>query len=228
MASRPKRRTPSNGHGNGNATRRTDPRIQRAIESAISGGEIVAVGVLHLVRDTIVTALAGVGDVGAEIGNAAVAVVRRSIKVAHSIGGDLGTAARESIRGTVTAAESIGGELAGVARSASRGAVKATGDLGGDVAIAARRAVEGTVLAARDLGADVRTLAQSAAEGAMEAADRLGEAASRGVRTTLSGTVAGMRSLVAEGAPAARHRRPPRASAKRGRSVTKQRALQQH
>ena len=173
---------------------------------------------LHLVRTTIVTALAGVQDVGAEIGTAAVAAVRGSIKAAHSIGGDLGAVARESIRGTVVAAASIGGELGGVARSASRGAVKATGDVGGDVATAARRAVEGTALAAKELGVDVRTLAQSAAEGAMEAADRIGGAGSRAVRATLSGTVAGMRSLVATVAPSAHPRRPPRASGKRSRA----------
>jgi hypothetical protein len=215
MASRSARRTPANGRAGG--ARRTDPRVERAIQSAINGGEIVAVGVLHLVRDTVVTVLTGAQNVGAEIGTAAVAAVRGSIKAAHSMGADLGEVARESIRGTVTAAESIGGELAGVARSAARGAVKTTGDVGGDVATAARRAVEGSVLAAKELGVDVRTLAQSAAEGAMEAADRLGGAASRGVRATLSGTVAGMRSLVAEVAPSSRQGGPQPSARKRGR-----------
>jgi hypothetical protein len=215
MASRPARPTPTKGRVS--PARRTDTRVERAIQSAINSGEIVAVGVLHLVRDTVVTVLAGAQNVGAEIGTAAVAAVRGSIKAAHSMGADLGEVVRESIRGTVTAAESIGGELAGVARSAARGAVKTTGDVGGDVATAARRAVEGSVLAAKELGVDVRTLAQSAAEGAMEAADRLGGAASRGVRATLSGTVAGMRSLVAEAAPSARQAGPQPAARKRGR-----------
>ena len=217
MASRRKQPTPINGQPPA-AGGRDQQQVQRAIQSAINSGEIIAVGVLHLVRTTIVTALAGVQDVGAEIGTAAVAAVRGSIKAAHSIGGDLGAVARESIRGTVVAAASIGGELGGVARSASRGAVKATGDVGGDVAAAARRAVEGTALAAKELGVDGRTLAQSAAEGAREAADRSGGAGSRAVRATLSGTVAGMRSLVATVAPSAHPRRPPRASAKRSRA----------
>src|SRR5258705_2797588 len=163
MASRAKRRPPRNGNRGATARGRDPQGIQRGIRNAINGGEIVAVGVLHLVRDTIVTVLAGVQNVGAEVGTAAVTAVRGSIKAAHGMGGDLGAVARESIRSTVTAAESIGGELAGVARAAARGAVKATGDVGGDVATVARRAVEGTVLAAKDLGVDVRTLAQSAA-----------------------------------------------------------------
>jgi hypothetical protein len=224
MASRRKPPAPLDGHPR--AARGTDQQqVQRAIQSAINSGEIIAVGVLHLVRTTIVTALAGVQDVGAEIGTAAVAAVRGAIRAAHSIGGDLGAVVRESIRGTIIAAESIGGELSGVARSAAGGAVKATGDAGGDVATAARRAVEGAVLAAKELGVDVRTLAQSAAEGAMEAADRIGGAASRGARTTLSGTVAGLRSLVAGVVPSTRPRGSRPASPKRSRRVATKRSV---
>jgi Ca2+-transporting ATPase len=212
---------------NGHRVRRAGPISNRS--SARSRARSTAArssrSAAHLVRTTIVTALAGVQDVGAEVGTAAVAAVRGAIRAAHSIGGDLGAVVRESIRGTIIAAESIGGELVGVARSAAGGAVKATGDAGGDVATAARRAVEGTVLAAKELGVDVRTLAQSAAEGAMEAADRIGGAASRAVRATLSGTVAGMRSLVASVAPSAQPRRSPRASPKRSRRVATKRAV---
>jgi hypothetical protein len=91
--------------------------VNRAIAEAINAGEIVAVGVLHLVRNTLVTALAGVQDVGAELGTAGVAAVRGSIKAAYGIGADVGTVAREAIRGTVTAAEAIGGDVGGAARS---------------------------------------------------------------------------------------------------------------
>ena len=182
-------------------------RTQRAIQGAINSGEIVAVGVLHLVRQTIVSVLTGVQEVGAELGAAAVAAVRGSIKAAYSIGADLGIVAREAIRGTVTAAEQIGGDLGGVARSAAGGAVRATGDVGGDVATGARRGVGGSVAA-------VLT------DGAMEAADRIGGAASRAVRATLSGTVAGVRSLVREAGSA-----KPRRAARRGtRSRTARRA----
>src|SRR4029453_17039953 len=118
MASRSARRTPTRGRVS--AARPTDTRVERAIQGAINSGEIVAVGVLHLVRDTVVTVLAGAQNVGAEIGNAAVAAVRGSIKAAHSMGADLGEVAREAIRGTVTAAESIGGEVGSVARPAAR------------------------------------------------------------------------------------------------------------
>jgi hypothetical protein len=194
--------------------------VQRAIYSAISSGEVLSVGVLNLVRSTLVTALAGARDVGAEAGTTAVSAVRGSIRAAEVIGADLGLVAKHAIRGTIEAAEQIGGELGGVARSATRGAVKATGDVGGDVALVARRAVEGTAEAARMLGADVVAIARSAAQGAVEAADRIGGTASRSVRATLGGTVAGMRALIrpngaAGRRPLARARRPRQAPARR-------------
>jgi len=218
----PKRRQPK-----ASAARRAQDaqRVQRTIEDAINSGEIIAVGVLNLVKNTILTALVGVQDVGAALGVAGVTAVRGSIKAAAAIGGDLGAVAREAIRGTVTAAEQIGGELGGVARSAARGAVNATGEVGGDVGTAARRAVEGTVAAARELGADVVGLARSAAEGAVEAADHIGDTAGRAVRATLSGTVAGVRTLVRDVSapgPRTRPRRAPALARPRGtRSTTR-------
>src|SRR5882672_7137156 len=191
-------------------------RVQRTIEDAINSGEIIAVGVLNLVKNTILTALVGVQDVGAALGVAGVAAVRGSIKAAAAIGGDLGAVAREAIRGTVTAAEQIGG---------ARGAVNATGEVGGDVGTTARRAVEGTVAAAREVGADVVELARSAAEGAVEAADRIGDTAGRAVRATLSGTVAGVRTLVRDvSAPGPRTRpehTPAQARPRATRSTTR-------
>ncbi|PYO17256.1 MAG: hypothetical protein DMD85_24075, partial [Candidatus Rokuibacteriota bacterium] len=60
--------------------------VQRAIYSAISGGEVLSVGVLNLVRTTLVTALAGARDVGAEAATTAVSAVRGSIRAAEVIG----------------------------------------------------------------------------------------------------------------------------------------------
>src|SRR3989442_7388166 len=100
--------------------------VQRTIEDAINSGEIIAVGVLNLVKNTLLTALVGVQDVGAALGVAGVTAVRGSIKAAAAIGGDLGAVAREAIRGTVTAAEQIGGGAARVARSRRRRRAHAT------------------------------------------------------------------------------------------------------
>jgi hypothetical protein len=55
-------------------------QIHRGIQSAINSGQIIAVGLPNLVRNTIVTALAGAKDIGAEIGTGAVTAVRGSIR----------------------------------------------------------------------------------------------------------------------------------------------------
>jgi len=181
---------------------RSDARgVQRAIQGTFNRSDLVAVGVLNLVRDTIVTAFAGAKDVGVELRGAAVAAAHGAIRAAYRISGDLGAVAREAVRGTITAANQIGGDVKGAANSAAQGAVGAAGEVRGDVATVARRAVEGSVAAAREIGDDVGTLAKNTAAGAIEAADRIGSAAGRAVRTTLSQTVAGVRALVSEARP---------------------------
>ena len=57
-------------------------RVARTVQNAMSVGEIVSVGVVNLVRSTLVTALAGARDVGAELGTAATSAVRGSIRAA--------------------------------------------------------------------------------------------------------------------------------------------------
>jgi len=116
--------------------------VQRAIAGAFSSGEIISVGVLNLVTSTLITALQGVKDVGAEVGSVGVAAVRGSIRAASDIGADLGMVTKGAIKGTLRATQEIGGDVAVMARSATQGAVKTTADLGGDVAKTARRAVE--------------------------------------------------------------------------------------
>jgi hypothetical protein len=194
--------------------------VQRFVETAISSGQVLSVGVLDLVRTTLVTALAGARDVGAELGTVAVSAVRGSIRAAHEIGSDVGAVVRSAIRGTIEAAEEIGGDLGGVAKSATRGAVRATGDIGGDVGMVARRAVEGTVDAARALGVDVNKLARSAGEGAVEAADRISSVAGRSVRRTLSETIAGVKGLVGVDSPTASRRGGARAPSRRRAAAT--------
>jgi hypothetical protein len=185
-------------------------RVPRAVRSAINSGEIISVGVLNLVKNTLVAALGGARDVGEELGSTALTVVRGSIKAAHAIGGDLGAVVKHAIKGTIEAAEEIGGELGGAARSAARGAVRATGEVGGDVSTAARKAMEGSAEAARDLGADANMLVRNAAQGALEAAERIGAAASRAVRSTVSEAVAGFKSLGGTSAVSSRTSAPRR------------------
>ena len=105
-------------------------QINGAIDRAIGSAEIIATGVVNLVKNTLVTTLSGVRDVGGEVSDAAMAAVRGSIRAVEAIGGDLGNVAKQAIKGTIHAVEEIGGDLGSVVRSASKGAVKAANDVG--------------------------------------------------------------------------------------------------
>lgn len=67
----------------------------------------VASGVVHLVTSTVVTALVGARDVGAEVGSVAVTAVRGSIRAAGEIGADVGRLARSAATGAIDAADRI-------------------------------------------------------------------------------------------------------------------------
>jgi phage-related protein len=215
---RPRRTTPAPSAGDGarpaldqtGDSHADSSSVTRAIQIAISSGEIVSVGVLNLVRSTLVAVLGGVREIGAEVATAAVAAVRGAIRAAAEIGGDLGLVAKQAVRGAIQAADEIGGDLGSVARSTARGAVRAAADVGGDVATVARRAVEGAADAAREIGADVTKLARSAADGAIEAADGIGGATRRAVRNGVGRVAGSVRDLVDRRASTSGQRRPGR------------------
>jgi hypothetical protein len=173
-------------------------RMERGVRTTITAGEIITTGVVNLVRTTLVSSVAGVRDVGGEIGVTAISAVRSAIRAGTEIGGDLDAVVKQALKGTVQATTQIGGDVGSVVHAAARGAVRTAEQLGGNVGTVARRAVEGTVEAAREIGGDVMSLAQNAAEGAVEAADRISTAAGRTVRDTLSGSIAGIRGPARE------------------------------
>src|SRR2546430_12142358 len=59
--------------------------FEQAIQKAVSGGGTVSVGLVNLVKNTLVSAISGARDVGGEMGTAAVAAVRRPNPAASEI-----------------------------------------------------------------------------------------------------------------------------------------------
>ncbi|MGH7324928.1 MAG: hypothetical protein ACREJ9_09800 [Candidatus Rokuibacteriota bacterium] len=96
----------------GRTPRSTDAgSVQRAIQTTMSSGEAISVGVVNLVRSTLVAAVSGVQDVGKEVGATAVAAVRGSIRAMNEIGGDLVTVAEHAVKATMGAAGEIAHEV---------------------------------------------------------------------------------------------------------------------
>jgi hypothetical protein len=81
--------------------------VQRAIQTTVSSGEALSVGVVNLVKNTLIAAVSGVQDVGKEVGATAVAAVRGSIRAMNEIGGDLVLVAEHAVKGTIGAAGEI-------------------------------------------------------------------------------------------------------------------------
>jgi len=77
----------------------SDGRMPAAIRTTLQGAEALSVGLVHAVTETVVTAVRGVQEVGAEIGTTALSAVRGSIRAAEEIGGDLGRLAISATSG---------------------------------------------------------------------------------------------------------------------------------
>jgi hypothetical protein len=76
----------------------------------------VSSGVVRLVQNSILTALAGMRDVGSEVGHVAVSAVRGSIRAAGEIGADVGRLALDVAEGAIDAADRL---TAAVGRAAN-------------------------------------------------------------------------------------------------------------
>jgi hypothetical protein len=81
-------------------------RIRRAQPASERAGQVAA-GMMHLFTGTVMSALAGVRDVGAEMGSVAVTAVKGSIRAAGTIGADVGRLAIDAAEGAIHAADRI-------------------------------------------------------------------------------------------------------------------------
>jgi hypothetical protein len=89
--------------------------VTRAVEDVTGAAEALAVGAVHLTRNTLAAGLEAVEDVGGRIGSLAVATVRGATKAASEIGGDLGDLAKDSAEAAGrTLRDAVTGTVAGV------------------------------------------------------------------------------------------------------------------
>jgi hypothetical protein len=95
------------------------PAIVRSTES-------ISVGLVNTLTATVVTAIRGLQEVGAEVGTTAVSAVRGTIHAAEEIGGDLGRLARNATVGAVAAGREVGGGVGRVATGATDAVRRAT------------------------------------------------------------------------------------------------------
>jgi hypothetical protein len=121
--------------------------------------EALSVGAVNVLTGTVVSALRGMQEIGAEVGSTAVSAVRGSIRAAEVIGTDLGRVARNVVGGAVSAGRDVGGDVARLAREAADGAIDAADRIGSATARMVRGVVDEAVSRA---GSDVRKPPQAA------------------------------------------------------------------
>jgi hypothetical protein len=92
--------------------------------------EALSVGAVNVLTVTVVSALRGMQEIGAEVGATAVSAVRGSIRAAEVIGTDLGRVARNVVGGTVSAGRDVGGDVVRLAKEAADGAIDAADRIG--------------------------------------------------------------------------------------------------
>src|SRR5262245_35333771 len=82
-------------------------RMRRAAQPTSGRTERVATGVVNLVTGTVISALVGVRDIGAEVGSVAVTAAKGSLRAAGTIGADVGRLAVDVAEGAIHAADRI-------------------------------------------------------------------------------------------------------------------------
>jgi hypothetical protein len=89
--------------------------VTRAVQDVTGAAEALAVGAVHLTRNTLAAGLEAVEDVGGRIGSLAVATARGATKAASEIGGDLGDLAKDTVAAAGrTLRDAAAGTIAGV------------------------------------------------------------------------------------------------------------------
>ena len=96
--------------------------VPRVLLGAVNGVEVVAVGVLQLARDVLVSAVSGAANVGTEAVTATVAGARGVVSAASQMVGDVAGTARDTLLATIETARR---SRRGLARAASRRAAAA-------------------------------------------------------------------------------------------------------
>src|SRR5437870_94374 len=86
----------------------SDGRMPAAIRTTLQGAEALSVGLVHAVTETVVTAVRGVQEVGAEIGTTALSAVRGSIRAGREVGGEVGRVAVGAAQGAAHAVQRAG------------------------------------------------------------------------------------------------------------------------
>jgi hypothetical protein len=200
-------------------SRRTDSK-QRNIKTKGPNVNTKHSGMIETVRDGIIAAIKGTGDivhatvdtitkmlattikdtgkVGTSVTDAIADVASGAIRGAAQIGADLTQAAKGIMVGVLRGTRVAGTEVMDTISHTAHVAIRDTAEVGGDLEAAATGLVQGAIEGAKEMGVSAEDAASAAANGALKAADKVGAKAVETVRKAVTKPVNGVKAALKE------------------------------
>lgn len=127
----------------------------------------------------------------------AVQAVIEAIQIGYEAGAELGSLTKDAVVGVIQGIGDVTKVTPAIISAVVRTAIRQTKELGEDITITAKKAVEGAIEAGKQVGLKAEDAASTGATSAIDAALEIGEAAANAVTKALSGTVSGIRIVLA-------------------------------
>jgi hypothetical protein len=172
--------------------------VKNAVVAAIKGTGDVVQATVNAVTQTLTTTIKDTGQVGTSVTDATADVARGAVRAAVKVGADLGNAAQGIMLGVLRGTKATGSVVLDTISHTAQVAIRDTAAVGGDVEVAATGLVRGAIAGAKELGISAEDAAAAAVNGALKAAGEVGSTALQTVRRAVSKPIDGIKTVPTE------------------------------
>ena len=151
--------------------------VKNGVVGAIRGTGDVAKAVVDTVSGTLTHTIKGTGAVGTSLIEALSDVSRAAIRGTADVGGDLGAAAKGALVGTLRGTKETSAQALDTITTTTSGVIRGTAEVAGDIGNAAKGAIQGAISGAKEVGLDATAATSAAAVGAIPVAGANGDIA---------------------------------------------------
>jgi hypothetical protein len=167
--------------------------VKNNIVAAIVGTGDIVQGTVDTVAQVLAVTIKDTGKVGTSITDVIADVASGAIRGAAHMGANLGHAAKGIMVGVLHGTKETGAAILDTITHTSHAAIRDTAALGGDLEAAAIGLVEGAIESAKKMGLNAEEAAAAAANGALKAAGEMGSTVVGTVRKAVTRPVNGVR-----------------------------------
>jgi hypothetical protein len=167
--------------------------VKNKIVAAIVGTGDIVQAMVDTVAQVLAVTIKDTGKVGTSVTDVIADVASGAIRGAVQVGADLGHAAKGIMVGVLHGTKETGAAVLDTISHTSHAAIRDTAALGGDLEAAATGLVEGAIESAKKLGINAEEAAAAAANGALKAAGQVGSTAVETVRKAMTKPLNGVK-----------------------------------